>query len=102
MKNLKKTGLAALVAILAFSFSAFTTVKNRIKVRYYKVNMAYSSPNDPNGYEYYDDDHCETVGLLCSAEWILTGAAPTVDGTPLPLTGVTFVTGSVAEGHFEY
>lgn len=102
MNNIKKAALGVLVAGLAFGFSAFTTIKRGSIVRYYKGSMTNTPPNDPAGYFYYSGDRCEFGGNVCSAKWnIGSNPLPTVDGTPLPPTGISFVEGSVTTGHFE-
>nr|WP_294877180.1 hypothetical protein [uncultured Pedobacter sp.] len=102
MNNIKKAALGILVAGLAFGFSAFTTIKQSSIVRYYKVSTTYPEPNNPGGYSYYSGDRCEPAGVVCSAKWnIGLNTVPTVDGTPLPTTGVSFVNGSITAGHFE-
>jgi hypothetical protein len=102
MNNIKKAAFGILVAGLAFGFSAFTTVKKRNVMVYYKTDMTYPSPSDPRGYTYFSSDRCEPVGNTCSSQWdIGTHIPPVGDGEPLPTTGVTFQTGSVYTGHFE-
>ncbi len=102
MNNLKKTAFALGLGVLSFGFSAFKTKEKRSTLTYYKTNWTHPSPSDPRGYEYYSGDHCETIGDVCSAQWnIGTNPIPSVDGTPLPLTGVTFITNSTIPGHFE-
>lgn len=102
MDGIKKAALGVLLAGLAFGFSAFTTLKKRSIVVYYKTNMSYPVANDPRGYKYYLGDRCESTGDLCSAQWNLgTNPPPTIDGQALPLIGVTFQTSSVIPGHFE-
>lgn len=101
MNKIKKAAFGILVAGLAFGFSAFTTIKKRNVLIYYKTNMAYPNANDPRGYEYYSGDMCAAGGSTCSAQWdIGTHQAP-ADGEALPSTGVTFQTGSVNSGHFD-
>lgn len=102
MDRIKKAALGVLLACLAFGFSAFTTLKKRAIVVYYKTNMTYPAANDPRGYNYYSGDRCENGGNLCSAQWNLgANPSPTTEGQVLPLTGVTFQTNSVVTGHFE-
>ena len=102
MKNIKKTAIAMTLGILAFGFSAFKTKEKSSVYVYYKVDMTYPLANNANGYAYYGSDHCETGGNLCTAQWdIGSNPAPVTDGTPLPTTGVTFITNSVVNGHFE-
>lgn len=102
MNNIKKAALGVLIAGLAFGFSAFTTIKRGTEVTYYKVDMTYPQPTDPRGYSYFSGDRCELDGNLCSAKWdIGTNVLPTADGTLLPTTGISFVTGSETTGHFE-
>lgn len=101
MNRLKKATFGVLVAGLAFGFSAFTTVKKRSIVRYYKTDLAYPSASNPNGYTYFSGDMCAPVGNICSAEWdIGTWPFPS-EYDALPISGITFQTGSVATGHFE-
>jgi len=102
MNNIKKAALGVLIAGFAFGFSAFTTIKQSSIVRYYKVNNNYPELNNPAGYSYYSGDRCEPTGVVCSAKWnIGINTVPTVDGTPLPVTGVSIVAGSATAGHFE-
>lgn len=103
MKNLKKTTFALTLAVLAFGFSAFKTKEKRDSniFVYYKVDFSYPAANHPAGYVYYADDYCYPAGSLCSAQWDIGANPPPSDGDPLPLTGVTFQTGSVITGHFE-
>lgn len=103
MNNIKKTALGALVAVLTIGFSAFTTIKKRATILYYKVDMTYPAANDPRGYEYHSGDRCESNGSVCSAVWnIGTYPTPTLDGTPLPTgVGVSYVSNSAEAGHFE-
>lgn len=101
MNRLKKATFGVLVAGLAFGFSAFTTIKKRTVLIYYKTDFTYGNANDPRGYTYYEGDMCVTGGSLCSAQWdIGTNGYPS-DGSSLPLTGVTFQTGTAYGGHFE-
>lgn len=101
MNRIKKAAFGVLVAGLAFGFSAFTTVKKRSVLVYYKTNLTYSSPSDPRGYTYYEEDRCANGGSICSAQWdIGTNPFPS-DGQPLPNTGVTFQSGFSLSGHFE-
>lgn len=99
MNNLKKTGLGLMVAALAFSFSAFTTVKKRTVLIYYKTNMSYPNANDPRGYQYYSGDMCAAGGDICSAIWDIGTHGTPVDGTPLPTTGVIYQQSSAQSGH---
>jgi hypothetical protein len=102
--NIKKIALSGLVACLVVGFSAFTSAEKQNIVRYYKVDLAtYPDADDPEGYAYYADmDRCDPIGDLCSAEWELgLNPIPTVDGTPLPTSGVTFQIGTVEAGKFE-
>jgi hypothetical protein len=102
MSNIKKAALGVLVAGLAFGFSAFTTIKQSLIVTYYKADKTYPASNNPAGYYYYSGERCEPGGNICSAKWdIGSNTLPTVDGTALPTTGISFVAGSVTEGHFE-
>jgi len=102
MNNIKKAALGVLVAGLAFGFSAFTTIKRGALVTYYKVDMTYPVPTDPRGYSYFSGDRCEPGGTICSAKWeIPSDKVPTIDGTALPTSGQTFVSGSLESGHFE-
>nr|WP_068888691.1 hypothetical protein [Pedobacter panaciterrae] len=102
MNNIKKAVLAVLIAGMAFGFSAFTTIKSSSIVVYYKADMMNPLPTDPSGYRYYSGDRCEPLGNLCSAQWqIGSNPIPTTDGTPLPASGRTLVTGSIIAGHFE-
>lgn len=102
MNNIKKTGMGLLVAILALSFSAFTTVKKTNVLVYYKTNLAYLNANDPRGYQYYSADLCAAGGIICSAQWDIGTHQSPGDGDSLPLTGVTFQTGSAYSGHVDY
>ncbi|WP_449436957.1 hypothetical protein [Pedobacter steynii] len=100
MNNIKKAALGILVAGLAFGFSAFTTIRRGNVETYYKTSTIYPLPTDPRGYFYYSGDRCEPVGVVCSAQWnIGTNPLPTIDGTPLPSTGIAFL--SAINGHFE-
>ncbi|TKC06201.1 hypothetical protein [Pedobacter frigoris] len=99
MNKIKKVALGILMAGLAFGFSAFTTVKKRSVLIYYKVNMSYPNANDPRGYEYYSGDMCAPGGNTCSAQWDIGTHLPPTDGDALPISGVTFQTGSVYSGH---
>jgi len=101
MNNIKKAGLGLMVAALAFSFSAFTTVKRSTVFRFYKTNMMYPSASDPAGYQYYSGDMCASGGDICSAEWDIGTYSTPADGAGLPTTGVTYQTGSVLNGHFD-
>ncbi|MES2455673.1 MAG: hypothetical protein V4594_09045 [Bacteroidota bacterium] len=102
MNNIKKTGLGLLVATLALGFSAFTTVRRGSILTYYKTSTTYPNANDPRGYAYYEEDRCMDEGSVCSAEWQLgMNPPPTIDGTALPTSGVTFQPGTVITGHFE-
>lgn len=102
MNKTKKAAFGVLLAGLTFGFSAFTTLKKRVILVYYKTDMSYPSANDPRGYKYYSGDRCETGGTLCSAQWNLgSNPSPTGDGQSLPLMGVTFQTGSEVTGHFD-
>lgn len=102
MNKIKRLAFGILVAGLAFGFSAFTTVKKRSVLIYYKTDMTYPSANDPRGYQYYSGDMCAAGGNTCSAQWdIGTHVPPVADGEPLPTTGVSFQTGSVYSGHFD-
>lgn len=102
MNNIKKAALGVLIAGFSFGFSAFTTIKKGLIVRYYKVDKTNPASNNPAGYLYYSGERCEPMGSLCSAQWdIGSNPLPTVDGTPLPTTGISFVAGSVTTGHFE-
>ena len=102
MRNITKTGLGLLVAVIVFGSSAFIAKKNATLITYYKTNMLYPSPSDYRGYYYYSSDHCEAGGNICTAVWnIGPNPIPTTDGTALPSTGVTYQTGSVIVGHFE-
>lgn len=102
MNKIKKAAFGVLIAGLAFGFSAFTTIKKRNVYYYYQVANSYGTPSNPNGYAYYSGDRCEPTGNVCSSQWdIGTNTPPTADGAVLPLTGVTFQSGSVISGHFE-
>lgn len=101
MNKIKKAAFGILVAGLAFGFSAFTTVKKRSVVVYYKTNMAYPLANDPRGYTYFSGDMCAAGGNTCSAQWDIGTHLPPGNGDTLPPTGVTFQTGSVVSGHFD-
>lgn len=101
MNNIKKAAFGLLVAGLAFGFSAFTTVKKRNVLVYYKTDMTYPSPNDPRGYQYYSEDKCAGGSGICSSQWdIGTHQAPG-DGDSLPTTGVTYQTGSTYAGYVD-
>ncbi len=100
MNNIKKAALGILVAGLAFGFSAFTTIKKSSIVTYYKVDTTYPTPSNPAGYYYYSGDRCEAAGEVCSAQWdIGNNPLPTIEGTPLPSTGIAFL--FAIKGHFE-
>lgn len=102
--NLKKVALSLLVVGLAISTQAFKSVSSRSVIKYYKVDIVnHPDADDPQGYAYYSDmDRCEPLGDLCSAEWDLgLNPTPTIDGTPLPTSGVTFQTGTVEAGRFD-
>jgi hypothetical protein len=102
MNRLKKATFGVLIAGLAFGFSAFTTIKKRSVLIYYKTDLTYPNANDPRGYAYYESDMCSSGGNICSAKWdIGSNGYPTNDGVSLPLTGVTFQTGTTYSGHFE-
>jgi hypothetical protein len=101
MNNIKKTGLGLMVAVLAFSFSAFTTVKKRTVLRYYKTNMMYPNATDPRGYQYYSGDMCASGGDICSAEWDIGTNFPPGDSDALPMSGITYQPSSVLNGHFD-
>lgn len=102
MNKIKRLALGILVAGLAFGFSAFTTVKKRSVLVYYKVDLTYPSASDPRGYIYFSSDMCASGGNTCSAQWdIGTNPPPTNDGDSLPITGVTFQAGSVYTGHVD-
>ena len=100
MNNIKKTGIGLVVAVLAFGFSAFTTVKKRSIMVFYKTNMSYPLADDPRGYTYYSADRCEAGGYVCSAQWLVPVYSIIDEGDPLPINS-TFETASVVEGHFE-
>ena len=101
MNRIKKAAFGVLVAGLAFGFSAFTTVKKRSVLVYYKTNLSYPIPSDPRGYTYYEGDRCEAGGTICSAQWDIGTNLPPSDGDGLPVTGVTFQSGFSLSGHFE-
>lgn len=102
MNRIKKAVFGVLIAGLAFGFSAFTTLKKSMVVTYYKTDMGYPDANDPRGYQYFSTDRCETGGNLCSGVWDLGSyPAPTIEGTALPTSGVTYKTGNAIDGHFE-
>lgn len=101
MNRFKKATFGVLVAGLAFGFSAFTTTKKTSTVRYYKTDMAFPNPTDPNGYRYFSGDMCTGTGNICSAIWNIGSNPFPSDYDALPTTGVTFQTGSVTSGHFE-
>ncbi|WP_448103902.1 hypothetical protein [Pedobacter panaciterrae] len=102
MNNIKKAALGVLIAGFSFGFSAFTTIKRTNKVLYYKTDITFPLPSDPRGYRYYSGDRCEPMGSLCSAQWdIGLNTHPTLDGTLLPVSGMTYVSGSMVTGHFE-
>jgi hypothetical protein len=101
MNNIKKVAFGLFVAGLAFAFSAFTTVKKRNVLVYYKTDMMYPSADDPTGYQYYAEDRCMGGEGLCSAQWDIGTHLLPIDGEPLPLTGVIFQTGSAYEGSFQ-
>ena len=101
MNRFKKATFGVLIAGLAFGFSAFTTIKKSTILIYYKTDMTYPNANDPRGYTYYEGDWCVTGGSLCSAQWDIGSNSYPSDGTPLPLTGVSFQTGTPRSGHFE-
>ena len=102
MNKIKKAAFGILVAGLAFGISAFATIKKQSVITYYKVDMTYPSPSNPTGYVYFSSDRCESGGDVCTAEWnIGSNPAPTSDGTLLPISGVSFVSGSTRSGHFE-
>lgn len=102
MNRFKKATFGVLIAGLAFGFSAFTTVRKSTVFTYYKTNMTYPNTNDPRGYTFYEGDWCLQGGDLCSAKWDIGANSSPLDGMPLPLAGVTFQTGTVLDGHFEY
>ncbi|MHA4893571.1 hypothetical protein ACXZ1K_02370 [Pedobacter sp. PWIIR3] len=93
--------MAAALAILAFGFSAFTTVKDSNILRYYKTDATLSGASSPTDYLYYAGDRCEVTGALCSAEWDIGNNPAPADGDPLPAAGISFVAGSEFAGHFE-
>lgn len=100
MKTIKKATFGALLALLTFGFSAFTTISRSNEFTYYKTNTS-SLATDPNGYQYFSEDRCELSGSVCSAIWnIGSNPAPT-EGAYLPATGVTLITSSITPGHFE-
>lgn len=102
MNRFKNAAFGVLIAGIAFGVSAFTTLKKRATHVYYKTDMTYPNANDPRGYRYYSGDRCEAGGSLCCAQWNLgLNPSPTADGQSLPLTGVTFLTGSEVTGHFD-
>ena len=101
MNRFKKATFGVLIAGLAFGFSAFTTIKKSTILIYYKTDMTYPNANDPRGYTYYEGDWCVAGGSLCSAQWDIGSHSYPSDGTSLPLTGVTFQTGTPYSGHFE-
>ncbi|WP_316814318.1 hypothetical protein [Pedobacter heparinus] len=101
MNNIKKVAFGMLVAGLAFGFSAFTTVKKRNVMVYYKFDMTYPNANDPRGYRYYSGDMCAPGGNTCSAQWDIGTHQFPGDGDTLPTTGVIFQTGSVYPGHLD-
>ena len=62
----------------------------------------YPNPADPRGYAHFNTDRCEAGGNVCTAQWdIGPNYVPSMDGEPLPLSGVTFIPGSVVTGHWE-
>ncbi|RZM25025.1 MAG: hypothetical protein EOO88_20760 [Pedobacter sp.] len=97
---MKRTGLGLLVAALAFGFSAFTTIKKRGIMVFYKTSMTYPLATDPRGYTYFSADRCEAGGYVCSAQWMIPVYSIVDEGDPLPANS-TFELGSVIEGHFE-
>lgn len=100
MKTIKKATFGALLALLTFGFSAFTTISRSNEFTYYKTNTS-SLATDPNGYQYFSEDRCEKNGTVCSATWDIGSNQPPAEGQDLPLTGVTLKTGSITSGHFE-
>jgi hypothetical protein len=100
MKTIKKATFGALLALLTFGFSAFTTISRSNEFTYYKTNTSFSATN-PNGYQYFSGDRCETGGTICSAKWDIGSQNAPTEGDPLPLTGVTLKTTSITAGHFE-
>jgi hypothetical protein len=102
MNNIKNTVLGMLIGLLAFGISAYTKKKTVTFVRYYKTNISsYPSASDPRGYQYFSGDRCEEGGSLCSAEWDIGSNSMPNEGAALPLTGISFQSGSVTGGHFE-
>lgn len=102
MNRFKNAAFGVLIAGIAFGVSAFTTLKKRAILVYYKTDMSYPSANDPRGYKYYYDNRCAAGGSLCCAQWdIGTNPMPVADGQSLPITGVIFQTGSQVSGHFD-
>jgi hypothetical protein len=102
MKNFKQIAFGLLVSAMVIGFSAFTSAKKDVNiVTYYKTNPSTPASN-PASYQFYNEDRCESGGSLCTAQWdIGSNPTPTVDGTALPSSGVTFQSGSQTDGHFE-
>lgn len=101
MNSLKKTVLTFGLGVLVFGLSAFKAKRDSFVFVYYKVEKSHPAANNPHGYMYFEADHCEAGGDLCSAQWDIGWWTPPADGNWLPTTGVFFQTGSVVTGHYE-
>jgi hypothetical protein len=101
MNNITKTGMGLLIAVLAFGFSAFTTLKTTGVYTYYKTSLTYPDADDPKDYRYYAGDRCTDGGNLCSANWDIGANAAPSEGDPLPISGAVFQSESATRGHFE-
>jgi hypothetical protein len=102
MKNFKQIALGLMVGAMAIGFSAFTNAKRDVKIITYYKTIPTTPASDPTSYKFYNGDRCLPSGVLCTAQWdIGSNPTPTVDGTALPASGVTFQVGTETDGHFQ-